>query len=170
MKVGAMPWPGLVSGIVAALLLASAFAAFADPLDDALLAGTRAYTSEETDPTRNHPGYVATMLDILDRHADKSAPVTPLSVKQYLIATASKDQNPALPERIGTWGNALHAYASTAPAVQITGGELLTRLRTIYDEMYPRPKTPPKPGTPTEYLQTVQSYGHEWRQNWMAMQ
>lgn len=140
MKVGAMPWPGLVSAIVCVLLVLSAAAAFADHVDEALRSGTRAYIDSQAQG--NGEGWVKHLLADLERD-HVTGEYTPLTIKQFMIASACEDQNPHCAERIGTWANAIHAYASPIEPVTVSGDYIVLRLRAIVDEMYPAPPPPP---------------------------
>lgn len=125
--------------IAFAALVVSA-AAVADPVDDALESGTRAYINSQAQG--NGEGWVKHLLADLERD-HVTGEYTPLTIKQFMIASACEDGNVHCPERIGTWGNAIHAYASPIEPVTVSGDYIVLRLRAIVDEMYPAPPPPP---------------------------
>jgi hypothetical protein len=154
MKIGAMPWPGLVSAIVAVLLLLSAFAAVADPYDDALRAGTRAYIDSQTMGLGE--GWVRVMMEDIERdHATMI--VGPLTMKQFMISSACEDQNPHCPERIGTWAHAVHSYTSPLPERALMADDVVMRLRAVVDELAPPPMEPTPPISDEEERRVLES-------------
>lgn len=125
--------------LIVALLIACV-PAHADDLDDAIKAGMSAYAATYPDYPDQPIGWMREVIGGLRQSADKSAGVTPLTLKAYVIGQSPND-HPARAERAGTFANSLHLWASGLPERTITGAEFLDRLEQAYNELYPLPKT-----------------------------
>lgn len=126
------------------LMLAGCAPAYADDLDDAIKAGMRAYADSYPDYPDLPVGWMRVVIDGLQVNADKSATVTPLTIKAYVIGQSPND-HPHRAERAGTFANALHLWVSGLPEKTITGAELLDRFERAYDDLYPPPEIPVLP-------------------------
>lgn len=126
----------------------------ADDYDDALRAGTRAYV--ESHRLGLGEGWLRVLMDDIERDHVQML-VDPLTTKQFMIASACEDGNPACPERIGTWAHAVHSYTSPLPERALMADDVVKRLRAAVDEYAPPPMEPTPPISPEEERRVMEA-------------